>query len=80
MVKCDVILKPPPLIANPGYAGGSLQVRIVDFFFFKLISVIFDQVQRNLIFFDSKTLNFQRLKEFCEKYLSGLNLQPDNVG
>ena len=59
MVKCDVILNPPSL-PNPGYASGSLLVRIVDFFyFFKLISVIFDEVQRSLIFFNSKTLNFQ---------------------
>ena len=59
MVKCYVILNPLSL-QNPGYASGSLLVRIVDFFkFFKLISVIFDQVQQNLIFFSSKTLNFQ---------------------
>ena len=57
MVKCDVTLNSPSL-QNPGFASRSLQVKIVDFFqFFMLISVIFDQVQRNLIFFSSKTLN-----------------------
>ena len=47
MVKCDVILSPS--LQNPGYASGSLQVRIV---------VIFDQVQRNLISFQFKNLKF----------------------
>ena len=53
MVKCDVILNPPSL-QNLGNASGSLLVRVVDFF--ELISVIFDQVQRNLIFFSVQKL------------------------
>ena len=39
MVKCDVILKPPSL-QNPGYASGSLLVRICDFFIFLSSSVL----------------------------------------
>ena len=39
MIKCYVILN-PPLLQNPGYASGSLLVRIVDFFSLSVLFLI----------------------------------------